>query len=154
MRNALRLAFAFGLLALSLACDPGHAFYPQGWRQDRDGWWSTDAPGFKVRLTASITLIGSHSLSPEPEITNTSPEPLTIERAELESNGSVFKATLPGQGQPQWRTVDVGKTVRLPLRFEFARPVSEALGPTLQLRVFYRMGEHPPEVLEVTCARS
>ena len=154
MRNARRIALALGPLMLLLACDPGYSFQPEGWRQDRDGWWSTDQPGFTVRLTATVTLIGAHSLSPEPEITNTSLELLTIVRAELESKGSVFEATLPGRGETHWRTVSAGATRRVPMFFEFARPVSEALGPKLKLRVFYRMGDGPTETLEVTCART
>jgi hypothetical protein len=154
MRNAGGLALALGLLGLMLACDPGYSFRPEGWHQDRYGWWSTDRPGFKVRLIAPGNLIGAHSLSPEPEITNTSLEPLTIMRAELESKGSVFEAALPGRGEAQWRTVKAGTTLRVPMSFHFAQPVYEALGPKLTLRVFYRLGDGPIETLEVSCART
>jgi len=111
----LTLSAILLLLFPVLGCDPGYSYKPI----DKSGTpmpeWSASVEGVDFGFSPLHGLVGSRYISYGPEISNQSAKTVILLDGRLTTNGRTIKATLPGSGESEWRTVLPGevKTVSL-----------------------------------------
>jgi hypothetical protein len=130
--------FAFALLLISTACDPGMTIYQTSPTANQ----GTVPEPVTVRVLASHPLIGETWYAPINDVTviNSLDKPIVITKVELLANGTTYQHKHTGAMNEYPLTVMGGKTKTLPLWFDLKEDVKHTFNTPTELRVYYRNG--------------
>jgi hypothetical protein len=121
-RRNVALSAVMLLSILTSGCDPGHSYSPVDTRGMPMQQWSATVNGVEFDLEGFTKLAGSDRFAFGLQITNNSSKPAVLLDAQLSTNdGGVINATLPGYGDPQFRTVAPGKSKEISLSWNLQR---------------------------------
>jgi len=131
---------------IAVACDPALSLRPVGWEPSGEFQWEAESNGVHFVVGSLGGLIRSKSTSFEIAIRNTASSRFVIDGATLETNRTTYAATLSGQGEEKWRSVDPGATERINLHWSFDGPLYETFGDTATMRVACHLDANEHEI--------
>lgn len=104
-------------------------------------------------MFAPGNLIGTKSMTPEPEVENLRSHPLIFEGVTITAGEKTYVGQFGGGNRLDVRTVSVGQTKRLPMYFNFDQPIAEALGRRFRMSISYRVGKSDSKELTFDFSR-
>ena len=105
-------------------------------------------------MHAPGNLIGMKSLVPEPDVHSRTSEPIVFESAKILTRSAGYNGTFGGGDRVDVRTVPAGQTKRIPIYFEFDKPIADALGAEFTLVMRYRVGTSAAKEVSTAFSRS
>ena len=136
------------LILLFLACDPSFNYRPKSWQTTEGSQYLYTSEFGEIVLTTSGIgdLVGVRSVSSEFTFINRSKQLLVLKSAELATANGHYLGVLPDTGSLQWRTIEAGTTMHIPVRWIFEKRVIDVLGASPVLTLQLRLGSDPQRI--------